>query len=149
MRAVLTRVAEAKVEIEGKLRAEIGKGVLILVGAEDGDTDADIKYIVDKCVNLRIFEDEAGKMNLSVADVDGALLVVSQFTLLGDARHGRRPGFTRAGAPDWAKQMYDKAIDAFCGTGRPVETGVFGADMQVYSVNDGPVTILLDSRKTF
>jgi len=149
MRAVLTRVTEAKVEIDGKLQAEIGKGILVLLGAEDGDTDADIKYIVDKCANLRIFEDEAGKMNLSVMDTEGEILIVSQFTLLGDARHGRRPGFTRAGAPDWAEGMYNKAVEAFKNTGRPVGTGIFGADMQVYSINDGPVTILLDSRKTF
>ena len=149
MRAVITRVSSAAVHTCGKTLGSIQNGLLVLLGVEQGDGEADIAYIVDKTIHLRIFEDAGGKMNLSLLDTGGALLLVSQFTLLGDCRKGRRPSFIRAGAPDSARGIYERATDAFRATGVPLETGEFQADMQVESVNDGPVTILLDSRKVF
>lgn len=139
----------ARVEIEKETVGAIESGLLVLLGSQEGDTRADIDYIVDKTVHLRIFEDEQDKMNRSIEDVGGSILIVSQFTLLGDARKGRRPSFIRAGAPSEAQALYDEAVAAYRGTGLPIQTGVFQADMQVYSQNDGPVTILLDSRKLF
>lgn len=149
MRAVVTRVNEASVEIDGKIVGEISRGLLILLGAAEGDEEKDIKYITDKCLTLRIFEDENDKMNRSVTDVGGELLVVSQFTLLGDVRKGRRPSFIAAGDPKRAEIIYEAAVERLRGSGLKVATGKFGANMQVASVNDGPVTILLDSTKLF
>ena len=149
MRAVVTRVNEASVEIDGKIVGEISRGLLILLGAAEGDEEKDIKYITDKCLTLRIFEDENDKMNRSVTDVGGELLVVSQFTLLGDVRKGRRPSFIAAGDPKRAEIIYEAAVERLRGSGLKVATGKFGANMQVSSGNDGPVTILFDSTKLF
>ena len=149
MRVVVQRVTRAKVTVEGEIVGEIGKGYLALVGVETGDTDDDMRYGVEKLVGLRVFEDSEGKMNRSVSDIGGSILLVSQFTLLGDARHGRRPSFSNAARPEVAAPMIDRMADAIAGRGIPVAKGVFGADMQVELVNDGPVTILLDSKKSF
>jgi D-tyrosyl-tRNA(Tyr) deacylase len=149
MRAVVQRVSRAEVRVDGELVGRIGTGLLALVAAADDDTDADAAYLVDKITGLRIFADEAGNMNLALADVHGALLIVSQFTLYGDARKGRRPSFVKAMAPGPAEQLYDKLVSMARATGVPVETGRFRAMMQVELVNDGPVTILLDSKKQF
>ena len=149
MRLVVQRVTRAKVTVEGEVVGEIGKGYLALVGVETGDTDDDMRYSVEKLVGLRVFEDSEGKMNRSVSDIGGSILLVSQFTLLGDARHGRRPSFSNAARPEVAAPMIDRMADAIAGRGIPVAKGVFGADMQVELVNDGPVTILLDSKKSF
>lgn len=149
MRAVAQRVTRADVSVEGERIAEIGRGLLVLVGMQEGDTQADTDYIVRKCVGLRIFEDAEGDMNLSLEDVDGELLVVSQFTLLGDARKGRRPGFSRAMPPGDARAFYETVLESFRAAWPKVQTGQFQAHMQVGLVNDGPVTILLDSRKAF
>ena len=149
MRAVITRVTSAEVRIKGETYSQIGRGLLVLLGVQQGDTEKDIQYICEKTCGLRIFEDQEEKMNLSIQDVGGEILLVSQFTLLGDARKGKRPSFIRAGAPILAKEIYDKAVQAFLQTNIPVYTGVFQAYMQIESVNDGPVTILLDSRKLF
>ena len=149
MRAVVQRVTRASVAVNDQVISEIGRGFLVLLGVELGDTETDLQYMVDKVANLRVFEDEQGKMNLSLLDTGGQLLVVSQFTLLGDARHGRRPGFTMAEEPEKADRMYMEAAGHWRGLGIPVETGVFRADMAVSLLNDGPVTILLDSKKTF
>lgn len=149
MRVVVQRVTRAKVTVEGEIVGEIGKGYLALVGVETGDTDDDMRYGVEKLVGLRVFEDSEGKMNRSVSDIGGSILLVSQFTLLGDARHGRRPSFSNAARPEVAAPMIDRMADAIAGRGIPVAKGVFGAEMQVELVNDGPVTILLDSKKSF
>ena len=149
MRAVVQRVSSAVVTIENQVKSEIGRGILLLLGSQEGDDEGDISYIVEKTVHLRIFEDEQGKMNRSLEEMNGELLVVSQFTLLGDARKGRRPGFIKAGNPAEARKIYESAVEAFKKTGIPVATGEFQANMQVSLVNDGPVTILLDSRKLF
>lgn len=149
MRAVITRVKEASVVVKNKVVGAIEGGLLVLLGSEEGDTKADVQYIVDKTIGLRIFEDDAGKMNLSIQDAGGSILVVSQFTLLGDARKGRRPSFIRAGSPSDAQSLYEQAVAAFEATGLSIQTGQFQAHMEVNSLNDGPVTILLDSRKLF
>jgi len=149
MRAVVQRVSSAVVTIENQVKSEIGRGILLLLGSQEGDGEGDISYIVEKTVHLRIFEDEQGKMNRSLEEIKGELLVVSQFTLLGDARKGRRPGFIKAGNPAEARKIYESAVEAFEKTGISVATGEFQANMQVSLVNDGPVTILLDSRKLF
>ena len=150
MRAVVQRVTSASVTVAGEVVGAIEGGLLVLLGAGAGDGASDLAYIVDKLVNLRIFADAAGKMNRSVLDVAGEVLVVSQFTLYGDARQGRRPAFTGALEPVAAKELYLRALDAIRAAGvHRVEAGVFAADMQVALVNDGPVTILLDSRKLF
>ena len=148
MKAVVQRVTSAKVETEGKVSGAIGTGLLVLLGIEPDDTCDDCGYIVKKCTNLRIFEDDNGKMNLSVLDKGGSILLVSQFTLLGDARHGNRPSFTGAAVPEIAVPLYERVI-ADMRRMLPTETGIFGADMQVSLVNDGPVTILLDSKKSY
>jgi len=150
MRAVCQRVTRAKVTVEGRITGEIEAGLLVFLGAGAGDGPADLTYIVDKVANLRVFSDDAGKMNRSVKDVGGGVLVVSQFTLYGDARTGRRPAFTAALEPVAAKALYEQSLAALreAGVGR-VEAGEFAADMAVELVNDGPVTILLDSRKGF
>ena len=146
MRAVIQRVERASVSVEGEIRGQIGAGFLVLIGVEEGDGDADFRYIAEKVPNLRVFEDEQGKMNRSLLDVGGELLAVSQFTLLGDARGGRRPSFITAARPETADPMYERLVADWRARGIRVETGVFGAHMKVSLVNDGPVTILLDSR---
>ena len=149
MRCVVQRVARASVTVEDQKIAAIGAGYLVLVGVEEGDTEADMIYCADKIAGLRIFEDENGKMNLSVADVGGEVLLVSQFTLLGDARHGRRPSFSAAARPEVADPLCQAMRQRLMDKGLPVQTGQFQAHMRVELLNDGPVTILLDSRKGF
>lgn len=149
MRAVIQRVERASVSVEGEIKGQIGAGFLVLIGVEEGDGDADFRYIAEKAPNLRVFEDEQGKMNRSLLDVGGEVLAVSQFTLLGDARGGRRPSFITAARPETADPMYERLVADWRARGIRVETGVFGAHMKVSLVNDGPVTILLDSRRRF
>lgn len=149
MRAVIQRVEQASVSVEGEIKGQIGAGFLVLIGVEEGDGDADFRYIAEKAPNLRVFEDEQGKMNRSLLDVGGEVLAVSQFTLLGDARGGRRPSFITAARPETADPMYERLVAEWRARGIRVETGVFGAHMKVSLVNDGPVTILLDSRRRF
>lgn len=150
MRAVVQRVRRAQVTVADRVTGSIDQGLLVLLGAGAGDGPADLAYTVDKIVNLRIFADDAGKMNRSVLDVGGGVLVVSQFTLYGDARQGRRPAFTGALEPVAARALYEQSLAALRAAGvARVEAGEFAADMQVELVNDGPVTILLDSRKLF
>lgn len=149
MRVVVQRVSRAEVRVGDEVTGRIGRGLVVLLGAADDDMDADVVYLVDKVVALRIFPDEQGSMNRSVVDVGGALLVVSQFTLYGDARKGRRPSFVKAMAPGPAEQLYEKFVAAARAAGVPVETGRFRAMMQVELVNDGPVTLLLDSKRQF
>jgi D-tyrosyl-tRNA(Tyr) deacylase len=149
MRAVLQRVSRSSVEVEGTCVGRIGPGWLVLLGVERGDTEADAAWIADKVLNLRAFEDDQGKMNRSVADVGGGILVVSQFTLLGDCRGGRRPSFTGAAEPGEAERLYLRCAELIANSGLEVAKGVFRAMMKVELVNDGPVTLLLDSRKAF
>jgi len=149
MRAVVQRVKKSSVTVEDKITGKIGQGLMVLIGVEDGDSEKDADYIADKVCGLRIFEDEQGKMNLSVEDIGGEVLAVSQFTLLADARKGRRPSFTKAAAPDEANALYRKVIDKIESRNINVEEGVFQAEMMVEIHNDGPVTILLDSNKMF
>ena len=144
MRAVVTRVKEAKVEIEGKTNGAIGKGYLVLLGIAPTDTKKEAEWLADRIIGCRVFEDEAGKMNLSISQVEGELLVVSQFTLYADLK-SRRPGFTGAAKPDIAKPLYEYFMDILREKGISVAHGEFGEDMQVYSVNDGPVTLVWDS----
>ena len=144
MRAVVTRVRSASVRIDDALQGEIGKGFLVLLGVHVSDTEAQAEKIADKLCGLRVFEDENGKMNVSPADAGAEMLIVSQFTLYGDCR-SRRPGFTAAARTDTAVPLYEQVIALCRGRGFRVETGVFGADMQVESVNDGPVTLILDT----
>lgn len=148
MRAVVQRVTSASVTVEGRVVGSIEKGYLVLLGIEEDDGEKDVAYICEKLAGLRIFEDEAGKMNLSVEDVGGAILLVSQFTLLGDARHGRRPSFIKAARPEKAVPLYEAAA-AKLRESVKVETGEFGAHMLVELTNDGPVTILLESKRLF
>lgn len=149
MRAVVQRVTYSSVEVEGVIVGEINKGFNVLLGISKDDTEEDMKYIKDKIINLRVFSDENDKMNLSLLDIKGELLLISQFTLYGDARKGRRPNFMNALGGEEAKKFYDKFIEMMKETGLKVETGIFGADMKVGIKNDGPVTILLDSSKNF
>ena len=149
MRAVVQRVCAASVEVDRATVASIGTGLLVLVGVGRDDGPTDVQYIAGKVRDLRVFEDEAGKMNLAVAEAGGAVLVVSQFTLHGDVRKGRRPSFDEAARPDVARALYEDVARILRESGLPVQTGVFQATMQVRLVNDGPVTILLDSRRTF
>ena len=149
MRAVIQRVSRASVACDGDVVGEIGQGLLVLLGVAATDAEADLEYIVQKSLALRIFPDEAGKMNLSVADVKGELLIVSQFTLNGDARKGRRPAYDEAAPPQVAEPLYLKAIRLFEHSGLRVQTGRFRAHMDVELVNDGPVTLLLDSGRAF
>lgn len=149
MRAVIQRVSRAKVTVEGEIIGEIGRGILILLGVSDLDSEKEAVYLLEKTINLRIFEDAEDKMNLSLADIKGDLLVVSQFTLYGDARKGRRPSFIKAAAPEKANLLYEFFVsEAKKQIGR-VETGKFQAMMDVELINDGPVTIMLDSEKLF
>ncbi len=145
MRAVVQRVASARVEVEGQVVGAIDRGLLAYVGFGRGDTDEDRAWVLSKIVGLRVFEDAAGKMALGVQDVGGALLLVSQFTLYGDLRRGRRPSFDDAMPPEEAERAYDAAVREARATGLRVETGKFRADMQVHSINDGPVTLWIDS----
>lgn len=147
MRAVVQRVDRASVTVEGSVTGKVSKGLLVLLGVAEGDTDKDLSYIVDKVTGLRIFEDENEKMNLSVQDVGGEILAVSQFTLCGDCRKGKRPSFDKAAKPDIANDYYERFVAACRDKGIHVETGVFRAHMLVELVNNGPVTILLDSTK--
>ncbi len=149
MRAVVQRVSRAQVRVEGSIAGSIERGLLVLLGVARGDGPDDARAMADKLAALRIFEDPDGKMNLSVSDVGGGILVVSQFTLLGDARKGNRPGFSDAAPPDEANALYQSVCDQVRARGLPVAQGVFRAHMEVELVNDGPVTILLDSRKLF
>ena len=149
MRAVVQRVSEARVRVDGQVVGEIARGLLVLLGVSGQDTAADVTYMASKIRGLRIFPDEQGKMNRSVEDIQGAVLLVSQFTLYGDARGGRRPSFIQAAPPDTAKALYEDAVRELRAAGVPVETGVFQADMQVELINDGPITLLLDSSKQF
>lgn len=144
MRAVVTRVNEASVTIDGEVHGRIGKGFLVLLGVHTADTEAESKKIADKICGLRVFEDEAGKMNVNPTDAGAELLIISQFTLYADCK-SRRPGFTAAARPDTAVPLYELVIAECRSRGFRVDTGIFGADMQVASVNDGPVTILLDT----
>ena len=147
MRAVIQRVSSARVRVDQRIIGEIGPGLLVLVGVEHDDGAADVDYVATKVRELRIFEDADEKMNLSVTDTGGAVLVVSQFTLCGDCRKGRRPAFDAAAAPAVAKPIFEDLVRALRSTNRRVETGEFGAHMHVDILNDGPVTILLDSRR--
>ena len=149
MRAVVQRVSQANVTVDNEKVGEIGPGIMVLIGVADTDTDRDLKYIIDKVMNLRIFDDENGVMNRSVIDAGGSILAVSQFTLYGDARGGRRPSYIQAAKPEAANAMYEKLVETWRGKGLHVETGRFRTEMQVELVNDGPVTILLDSGKSF
>jgi D-tyrosyl-tRNA(Tyr) deacylase len=144
MRIVLQRVSRARVTVDGRVTGAIGRGLLLLVGFTGGDTEETLRWMADKVVGLRVFADPGGKMNLSVDEVGGALLVVSQFTLYGDARRGRRPSFVEAAPPAVAIPLYERFLERLRATGRPVETGEFGAMMEVELVNDGPVTLLLE-----
>ena len=149
MRAVVQRVTQASVTVESETVGTIGLGIMVLIGVSDQDTEKDLKYIVEKTMNLRIFDDENGVMNRSVIDVGGSILAVSQFTLYGDARGGRRPSYIRAAKPEAANDLYEQAVSAWRESGIHVETGRFRTEMMVSLVNDGPVTILLDSEKAF
>ena len=149
MRAVVLRVTSSKVVVDDKIIGEIGKGLNILIGISKEDTEEDLLYLRDKIINLRIFEDENDKMNLSLLDVKGEILAISQFTLYGDCRKGRRPNFMEAEGGDKAKALYERFIDLLKEKNIRVETGEFGAHMKVDIQNDGPVTLILDSKKNF
>ena len=149
MRCVIQRVTRASVTVSGERVSEIQNGFLVLDGAEEGDTEADARYCADKIAGLRVFEDENDKMNLSLKDVGGSVLLVSQFTLLADARHGRRPNFVKAARPEQAEPLCEKLREMLVSEGVPTLTGRFRTHMEVELLNDGPVTILLDSKKGF
>ena len=149
MRAVIQRVSRASVSVDGKVLGSIGLGLVVLLGVARDDEERDADYLLDKIVGLRIFKDEAGKFNLSLENVGGDLMVVSQFTLFGDCRKGRRPSFSDAAPPDLAERLYDHFVSASRKTGLTVATGEFRAMMSVELANDGPVTLMLDSRKLF
>ena len=149
MRAVVQRVSHAKVTVAGEVTGEIGIGFLVLLGVAEGDGPEDVAFLAPKIAGLRVFEDEAGKMNLALADVGGKMLVVSQFTLLGDCRKGRRPSFDRAARPEVADGLYQSFVAAVRSTGIEVATGRFQQHMEVELINNGPVTLLLDSRREF
>ncbi|MDH4083223.1 MAG: D-aminoacyl-tRNA deacylase [Nitrospira sp.] len=146
MKAILQRVTEASVEVDGRVVGKIQDGLMVLLGVAKGDQDSDVRFVVDKIGNLRIFSDDHGKMNRSLTDVGGAVLLVSQFTLLGSTANGRRPSFDEAAPPNQAKQLYEQVAQGLREGGTRVETGVFAAHMQVALVNDGPVTFVVDSR---
>lgn len=148
MRCVIQRVTEAKVTVNGETVGEIGQGLMVLVGVSVDDTEADVRYIAEKLPNMRIFEDDQGRMNRSALDVGASVLAVSQFTLYGDTRGQRRPGFTRAARPEQAEALYTDLVGRLRGAGLKVETGRFRTEMLVSLVNDGPCTILMDSEKS-
>lgn len=147
MRAVVQRVTQGSVEVEQRLVGSIGKGLVVLLGVSEGDTMDDVKYMTDKILNLRVFDDEEGKMNYSLLDIKGELMVVSQFTLYGDCRKGRRPNYMAAARPELADELYKELIKACRAQLIKTETGVFQADMKVNIINDGPVTLIIDSEK--
>ncbi|NLJ98769.1 MAG: D-tyrosyl-tRNA(Tyr) deacylase [Tissierellia bacterium] len=149
MRAVVQRVSEANVKVDGNIVGEIDKGLLVFLGVGEEDNNDDLEYMVGKILGLRIFEDENGKMNLSLEDIQGELLIVSQFTLYGDVRKGRRPSFSTSADPKIAENMYEQFIKKCKEKGIKTEKGIFGADMEVRLTNQGPVTILIDSKKVF
>ena len=149
MRAVVHRVKSSSVSVQGETVGEIGKGLLILLGIGNNDTEADASYLAAKIIGLRVFEDDQDKMNLSVQDISGSILVVSQFTLFGDCRRGRRPSYSEAAKPEEAVKLYEQFVEELRSLGLTVATGVFQAHMQVELINDGPVTLLLDSKKLF
>ena len=149
MRAVVKKVAHSSVSVDGETKGSIGKGLMVLIGVEEGDTQDDAAYLAEKISNLRIFEDEEDKLNLSVQDIGGEVLAISQFTLLADARKGRRPSFVKAARPEEADALYQKVIEGIRSKGIHTEEGVFRTHMMVDICNDGPVTILLDSHKQF
>lgn len=149
MRFVIQRVERAKVTVEGKVSGEIGNGYVVLVGLVPTDDDKVMDYMLDKLVNLRIYEDENDKLNLSLKDIGGEILIVPNFTLYGDARKGRRPSYAKAAPPDEAEKLFDRFVEKAKETGLNVQTGIFRTHMKVELVNDGPVTILLDSEKNF
>ncbi len=148
MRAVVQRVSEASVTVGGEKVSEISKGFMVLLGVESGDTEKDAQYIADKLANLRVFEDENDKLNLSIQDIEGEILMVSQFTLLGDCRKGRRPSFVKAERPEEADRLYEFVCDILTES-VPVKKGIFQTHMDVSLINDGPVTLLIDSNKVF
>jgi D-aminoacyl-tRNA deacylase len=148
MRAVVQRVVDARVEVEGEVVGSAPRGILVYVGVAMADTEADAAWVADKAANLRIFEDAEGKMNRSVIDEAGSALVISQFTLLADSRKGRRPSYSEAAPPEIARPLYERFVERLKGLIPRVETGIFQAQMRVYSSNEGPVTILLDSRSS-
>lgn len=145
MRAVVQRVKKSELYIDEKLYSKIGKGFLVLLGITETDTEEDLKVLADKIMKLRVFEDENGKMNLSISDIQGELHIVSQFTLYADCHHGNRPSFINAARPEFADPMYEKFVEYCKKTEIPVATGVFGADMKINLINDGPVTIILEA----
>lgn len=149
MRAVIQRVTEAKVEVDDNIVGQIGDGLLVYLGVGPEDDEKDVGFMADKLVNLRIFSDDAGKMNRSVIDIGGGILLISNFTLHGDCRKGRRPSFDGAGRPEVAEELYEKVAEYIAKSGVPVAKGSFGAHMHVTSLNDGPVTFLLDSSRLF
>jgi len=147
MKAVIQRVKSAQVCVEGRVTGRIGKGLLVLLGVGRGDGEEDLSFLVSKIPELRIFEDASGKFNLSLKEINGEILIVSQFTLYGDCRKGRRPSFTEAEEPARAKNLYEQFVSTLRGQGVPVQTGEFQAKMEVHLINDGPVTLLLDSKQ--
>lgn len=149
MRAIVQRVSQASVSVDNKIVGNIGEGLLVLLGIGKEDDDKDLEYLVDKVLGLRIFQDEEDKMNLSLLDIEGELLIISQFTLYGDVRKGRRPSFSASGDPEMAEKMYLEFINKCIDKGIKTEKGIFGADMDVSLINQGPVTIMLDSKKLF
>ncbi len=149
MRVVVQRISHGEVKVDGVITGKAKQGLLLLAGFSDDDEKADLEYLSGKILNLRIFEDIEGKMNLSVLDIQGEILSISQFTLYGDVRKGRRPSFTKAAKPEYAENLYDMFNEILRKSGLNVETGVFGGDMKVSFTNDGPVTILMDSKKIF
>jgi D-tyrosyl-tRNA(Tyr) deacylase len=146
MKAVIQRVSKAKVTVEGKVTGQIGKGMVILLGVKEGDTEEEVSWLARKCVNLRIFEDQKGNFNLSALETEAELLVISQFTLYGDCRKGRRPSFTEAAQPAEAEKLYKQFVEECRQTGLKVETGIFGAMMEVEIHNSGPVTLIPETR---